>query len=366
MDSTLPTAESPNGTAEPPRGTAEQALDTPASPGPGGFGKSDFFQAVRRIEARHPELPRVGHARQTSAEAVRIYQATEMDFAATTLETIGGQGDYTEIRQRFFGLLGPHGPMPYHWTEHVRGQVRHDHDATTESFLNIFNHRMATLFYRAWASSRGVVQRDRPEEDRFHDYLSALTGAWESDDTRQARGDAEAGDGSHELRAHFVGRFAGQRRNAEGLRAVLSTALAAAVEVQQFTLQHLRLAPEDLTILRSQATPGQQQLGGPGVLGRSAVLGRSVPDRSTKITVVIGPLQHNRFADLVPGGRQHAELRRLIRSYLGDGLNCRVVLSVVAEAAEPIALGNSGQLGISGWVGKLQASETSEDCHFEL
>ncbi len=360
MDSILPTA------ADPPNGNATPAVETSSSPPSGELGKSDFFQAVRRIEARHPELPRVGHARQTSAEAVRIYQATEMDFAASTLETIGGQGDYTEIRQRFFGLLGPHGPMPYHWTEHVRGQVRHDHDATTESFLNIFNHRMATLFYRAWASSRGVVQRDRPEEDRFHDYLAALTGAWESDDTRQARGDEEAADGSHELRAHFVGRFAGQRRNAEGLRAVLSTALATKVEVQQFTLQHLRLAPEDLTILSSKTPAGQQQLGRSGVLGRSAVLGRSVPDRSTKITVVIGPLQHERFAQLVPGGQQHAELRRLIHSYLGDGMNCRVVLSVVSQAAQPIALGNSGQLGISGWVGQLQATETSEDCHFEL
>ena len=331
--------------------------------GPG----SDFFQALRLIEQAHPHLPRIGRARRADLEPVRIHQSLELDTAAETYQNEGKPDESSptiQLRQRFFGLLGPGGPLPLRWTEEVRDRSRNQHDEATEEFLNLFVHRMASLFYRSWTAGRGTVQHDRPAEDRFREYLLSLTGALENQTIQDARGPAEQADNHLNTRAYFAGRFASQRRNAEGLQVVLSTIYRTSVHVDQFALQHLRLVAEDRTQLGRPGTlVGQPRA---GVLGASAILGRTVPDRCGKISVSLGPMSREQFDDLVPDGNRHQELRRLVRSYIGEGLNCRVTLKLENESENCLSLGVGGQLGISSWIAGQSNRVTLEDCHFEL
>src|SRR3546814_18457955 len=73
-------------------------------------------------------------------------------------------------------LLGPNGPLPLHLTEYARDRLRNARDPTFIRFLDVFNHRMVSLFYRAWASARPTVRYDRPDEDRFAFSVGALFG----------------------------------------------------------------------------------------------------------------------------------------------------------------------------------------------
>lgn len=68
---------------------------------------------------------------------------------------------------RFFGMLGPNGPLPLHLTEYARSRSIHAGDQTLVRFLDIFHHRFMALFYRAWAQAQPTVSLDRPGEDRF-------------------------------------------------------------------------------------------------------------------------------------------------------------------------------------------------------
>ena len=98
----------------------------------------DFFQAIRRLESVSEELPRLGHARQAKHEAVRILQTAALDFAPATIDRVDAAHDgRARLHQRFFGLLGPNGPMPLHMTELVRDKTRQDSDPTHEAFLNL-------------------------------------------------------------------------------------------------------------------------------------------------------------------------------------------------------------------------------------
>lgn len=58
------------------------------------------------------------------------------------------------LEQFFFGLGGPNGPLPLHLTEYMRERQRNHADPTSKRFLDVFHHRLLSLFYRAWAEAR--------------------------------------------------------------------------------------------------------------------------------------------------------------------------------------------------------------------
>ncbi len=320
----------------------------------------DFFQAIRRVETLSQELPRVGHAQQANQEAVRIKQSPAVDFAPSTIDEIEPDSSgRVVLKQRFFGLLGPSGPMPLHVTEQVRNQTRHEDDATIEQFLNLFHHRMGTLFYRAWSSSRGAVQRDRPDQDRFADYLAALSGVMANQDAAETPPTSAV---TIQNRWHFTGRFASSHRNAEGLQAVVSSVVDAKTQVYSFVLRQLRLQEEDRTRLTKQPTAA----GRGGRLGRSVVLGRSVADRRSTIGLCIGPVKFQLFRALLPGGQLHDSIRKLIRSYIDPSLACQVRLILDRTSVPRMSLGREGALGQNAWMFSSAPRTDLGDCQYMI
>ncbi len=201
----------------------------------------DFFQAVRRIECAHPAQPRIGHSQHLNGDPIRFGQEPSLAFAPSTIASCqpGPDGGAPRLSVHFLGLLGPNGPMPLHITEYVRGRILINHDRTMARFLDVFHHRMISLFYRAWASSQMPVSRDRPQEDRFAMYIGSLIGIG----MRSLRGRDTIQD---EAKLHYSGRLACQTRNAEGIRAILSDYFGVPTRIDQFVGQWIDLPPENL------------------------------------------------------------------------------------------------------------------------
>ena len=55
----------------------------------------------------------------------------------------------TEMIVSFLGLIGPIGALPRHYTETMLERIR-EKDFSLRDFLDLFNHRLISLFYRAW------------------------------------------------------------------------------------------------------------------------------------------------------------------------------------------------------------------------
>ncbi len=68
------------------------------------------------------------------------------------------------LEQYGFGLFGPNGALPLHLTELAYERRRQLDDHTIVDFLNVFQHRLISLFYRAWADSEPAVSLDRPRQ----------------------------------------------------------------------------------------------------------------------------------------------------------------------------------------------------------
>ena len=307
-----------------------------------------LFAALRQIERAHPQQPRLGRSVRPSEDPVRLRQAPTLAFAPRDIAQVmpAGDGRPPAVQGYAFGLFGPNGPLPLHLTEHALQRQRSARDDSLVAFADLFHHRMLGLFYRAWADAQPVVQADRPHDDRFRLYLGALVGiAAPGLQRRDALDD--------DFRRHHAGRLLPLVRNAEGLQALVLSALQVPVQVIGFMAEWMRLPAGD-----------QLRLGPPSsnnALGSSAVLGAQVRGCQHRFRLRIGPLPLETFRQWLPGGQALARLTALVRSYVGDAQAWDVQLLLRADHVPRMRLGRSGRLGLDSWLGQRGWSVADAD-----
>jgi len=308
----------------------------------------DFFQALRRIEALDPEQPRLGKAVRPAHEPVRISQEVSMAFAPSTLSAFEEQdgGAPPRLEQRFFGLFGPNGPLPLHLTEYARERLRHHDDATLVRFLDLFHHRFAMFFYRAWADARPTVQHDRPDEDRFATYVGCLAGYA----SRAARGRDSVPD---HAKSFFVGHLSKGAKNAEGLASILEGFFKLPARVEQFALGWLELPRDQQTVL-GEARPGS-------TLGSGIVVGTRVRDAQSRFRIVLGPMDLDRYHDFLPGERSLTRLVDWVHNYVAFEFDWEAQLVLARDEVPGIRLGREGRLGWTTWLGARPAPTDADD-----
>jgi type VI secretion system protein ImpH len=197
--------------------------------------------------------------------------------------------------------MGPNGALPIHLTEYARERLLYDSDPTFVRFLDTLLHRFGLFFYRAWARAQPVVGLDRPDDATIVRHVGALIGVVE----KSTRERDELGDFP---KLFFAGRLARSVRDADGLEAWLSLQFGVDVHVAQFQGHWMPLGQDERSRLMRD---------GQSAVGRGAVLGRTVWDVQHKFRIVIGPLRWERFATLLPGGHALAQLKALVRQYVG-------------------------------------------------
>ncbi|RMF83908.1 MAG: type VI secretion system baseplate subunit TssG, partial [Nitrospinota bacterium] len=142
-----------------------------------------FFQAVRLLEHLYPHRQPVGQDAQPSHEVVRFRTHLSLGFPASEIHEITPPTDEEQPAQMtvtFMGLTGPSGVLPRHYTEFLLERVRRK-DYTLHDFLDLFNHRLLSLFYRAWEKYRFPISYERTvlqhqRHDRLSLYLFDLIG----------------------------------------------------------------------------------------------------------------------------------------------------------------------------------------------
>lgn len=308
----------------------------------------DFFQTLRRIDAVGPDRPRLGESSRPGLDPVRIGQQPELAFPPRPIAhvTEARGSSPARISTYFFGLFGPNGPLPLHLTEYARLRQRNAGDETLVRFADIFHHRMASLFFRAWAESEPTVSHDRPGQDRFALQLGALAGfGMASLHGRDAMPDL--------AKLHFTGRLASHTRNAEGLGAILSSFFEAPVEIREFAPKWVQLPRGSLCLLGSDP--------GTGTLGSTATAGARIKVYHHRFRIIIGPLGLALYERLLPGAAGLAKMAEIIRNYLGDELDWEVNLVLRREEVPAVRLGRSGRLGWTGWMGKRPSRRHADD-----
>jgi type VI secretion system protein ImpH len=230
--------------------------------------------------------------------------------------------------------------MPAHITEYVRDRLRHGGDATLLAFLDVFHHRMLSLFYRARASAEPAISLDRDDGDRFSVYVGSLFGIG-------APALRERDDIGDFAKLHFAGLLANKARPASGLASILREYFELPLRIEQF-VGHWMALPEEI-----QSRMGR--LGDGNRLGASLVLGRKVWDCQNKFRIVIGPLGYDDYCRFMPGGDSLKRLLAWVRSYVGLTLDWDVRLILEKEQMPALRLGGPTRMGWSTWLASAPA-----------
>lgn len=312
-----------------------------------------LFAALRVLERANPGKPRVGTARRASQVAVRLSQPAFLEFAPAEVAGFRhGQDGVAQLESFGFGMFGPNGPLPMHLTELAYERRRQHADPALADFVNLFQHRMLELFYRAWADSDPAATHDRPDEDRFELFLGSFTGLA----AQAARGQLPA-IGDHAVLGR-AGLFGMQTRPAEALEKLVAGHFGVPVRVESFTGEWLEIPSAAQTRLADGSESAQ--------LGFGATLGQKSWQVQHAATLHAGPLDFERFCDFLPGSPGRAALEELLGVFAGGEWHWRMRLVLHQPKIPPLRLGiapgqaRPTELGWSTWLGDPGACETRE------
>lgn len=308
----------------------------------------DFFQAVRLLERIYPERRPVGRESEPSQEVARFRTRASLAFPPSEIHQLSADPSDDvrppQMMVAFMGLTGPQGVLPHHYTELLIERARYK-DTALWDFLDIFNHRVISLFYRAWEKHRFPVAYERGEEDCFTEYLFGLIGMG----TSGLRGRMSFSD---QALLFYGGLFAQRPHSASAIEAILGDYLGETVQVEQFAGQWLRLDDDSVTRLGKANSE----------LGVNTVAGERVWDTQSKFRLKFGPLTLTSFSAMLPVGSAFKPAADFTRLLAGLELDFDVQL-ILKKKEVPSCILTTGakRRPMLGWTSWLKSHAFNED-----
>jgi len=347
----------------------------------------DFFQAVRVLERMFPRRQTIGRRAPPADEVVRFRAHQSVAFPPSVITELLAPDAGLPVplmSVTFLGLTGPSGALPTHYTQLIldlHRDVRGPERRALRDWLDLFNHRFISLFYRAWEKYRFFVpfERgeafDRRDPDTFTRALLSLVGlgtpafrgrlrvAVPGTDEEGLPAERDLGHVADLNLLFYGGLFARRTRDATSLAIVLNDYFGLAVEVRQFQGQWLNLEPAAQTCLGSM-----------GTLGVNAVAGSKIWDVQGRFRLRVGPLSYREFEEFLPdrGATPQRKtlflMSHLTRLFVGPELDFDIQLVLRAAdvpQCQTIDTGFGSRLGWNTWLITEKPPADADDPVFE-
>lgn len=319
----------------------------------------DFFEAVRVLERLYPHRKAVGRESLPAEEVVRFRTRLSLSFPPSMIYEVSEPDGGTkplDMTVAFMGLTGPLGVLPRHYTELLLERTRRK-DHALHDFFDIFNHRLISLFYRAWEKYRFPIAYERALANRAqYDDFSLNLFDLINMGTKGLRGKLAIGD---EALLFYAGLLAQHPHSASALTGILRDFFEIPVQVVQFLGQWLTLSPGNRTRLGGDAN---------NALGVNTVAGNRVWDQQARFRLRLGPLTFSEFHRFLPASRLFRPLVQFTRFIVGQEFDFDIQLILKAEEVPACRLGEKGEraprLGWTTWLKTKEFTRDADDAIF--
>jgi type VI secretion system protein ImpH len=314
----------------------------------------EFVQAVRLLAQLYPGRAPVGGDADPSEELVRFVGDVSAVFPAGDIAEMEPPSDEEpgRLTVRFMGVATPgsFGSLSRRYAEEIRALAR-ERNTALRDFLDLFNHRLISLFYRACERHRPAILCERGRDNELERALAAVLGLGTGGlADRLAISD----------RALFSrgGLLSMRPMPSAALEGVLESAFGVPAQVLQFRAARYRIEPEEENRLgRVNST-----------LGRDLVLGSEVTLMDARFRVRLGPLRVARDQTLLPDQAGFRQLVDLVRLATRGELEFDVQMALLPEEVPAARLGGpalpGAQLGYTSWLGGRSRKRVAEDAVF--
>lgn len=277
----------------------------------------DFYKAVfvlqQQLVSDKSKYNKVGYDSLPKSELVRFKADQHLGFPGQSISKIKVKDNIdkdktaVEMYVSFMGLTGISGALPQHYSELVLERLKLK-DTGMRDFYDLFNHRLISLFYRAWEKYRFSVNyqnNSNSSPDSFTSVLGKLSG-------------------EHAIKQYYAGIFNKKIRTIDGLTLILKDFTQCDVSIKQFQGRWQKLSTMDQTRLGGRKSPEGQF----AAFGIDATIGSKVWDINSAIAIVIKPTANTEIHTFLPGQETSRMLKSLITSYLGVAIKFKVHLEI--------------------------------------
>jgi len=337
--------------------TQIRAVDADLGPSPAGARLArepycfDFFQAVRLLEKVRPNLAPVGNFVSPAKEVAYFGAHPSLAFPASQIQSLEClENGQLRMLVNFMGLIGPEGALPNPYTSLVIERLRAG-DTSLRDFFDLFNHRIISLFYRAWRKYRFELGYEEQEGSRFsRDILSFVGLGTDGLQGRECVPD--------DALVYYSGLLAQKPRSAQALRQILTDYFNIPVEIEQFVGGWCRLDEQTQCCLSEEGSVSSE-------LGYGAVVGDAVWNQQSKVRVVLGPLTMERYLDFLPGGCSWEPMQSWLRFFSNHELDFEIRLILERTQVPACELGAEDsvapRLGWTSWVKSVPFARDPDD-----
>lgn len=302
-----------------------------------------FVQAMR-ILLCWLRQQNVSHA-QAFGQVLRFKSSLSLSFPASEIEQLSlDDNEQLTLIPTFMRFLGIGGTLPLHHSERIAGHRLSRKDAGVPAFLDIFSHRMLTLYYQAWEKYRLESTLQTQATDAQLPLLMALAGVQRT--ALPSNGDTDAV--TQDVAAWYAGLLRCRPVSTQAIGPVLAEYCAVPVTLQQFVGGWDYLEKDRRSLLGSVNF----------TLARGATLGLRLWRQDMRVCLHIGPLDAAGLQRFLPRSTGAAALAKMLALFGVPDLQYEVRLILSPPCITPLLLSsNPSERRRLGWTTFLQTAQ---------
>ena len=284
-----------------------------------------FFKAVHLLEGfaggRAP-----GRSLSPAKDPVRFRVLPGFSFPASDIAAIrnGDRAPIPEMTVNFMGLIGPKGVLPDWYNEHAL-QMNHKKTHAFIEFLDMFHHRLISLFYLAWKKYRLAENFQPNGSDPISRSLADLAGI----DSSEQDCDPLYFHNARQRLIYFSGMVSRTVPTASVIETIIANAVGAPVQLEQFVMRMIAVHEENRSCLGCNN----------GTLGKDAMCGGRIRDINNYFIVKLGPLTWEKYIAFQPHSRNLDLVQRLITRIAGMEYEFEIQLIIRGPEFPGLCLG---------------------------
>ncbi len=279
---------------------------------------------------------------------IRIKGVTTLNFESSDVSSIQydkKKKDLITLATPFFSFTSNSGPLPQTFCELILDRDRKK-DYATSDFLDIFLHRLVTLFYQGKKKRDPSLAWEKDSQTSIEKIVDSLASLGRSSTEFKTFSDVQW--------LRHAGIFGGAPRSSSNLITLIRN---------RMNLNHINCCEftgswSDIALQQSSLRAGYES----AVLGKNAVLGKKSWNLSSGLLIEIKKLDMRTFLSLLPTGKKYAELVKLIYRFLPRNISILLKLYLGQKDKKNCKLSKQStmRLGWNSWLGDL--ANANPDC----
>lgn len=294
-----------------------------------------LFALLRYLHLAYQLENDIGDEKKLSEHPIRFGQDATLAFQEKQVHRIYQANEITKVQVQGFGMLGSNGALPIHITEAIYEKTLHEKDKTFNDFLDIFHHRLITLFYKAWLTSEPAITLDNDNNQKFNDHIAGFAGNHILQETNEQKL-------FKYNQFYYTSLLLNQNMPIDNLQEILRCYFKLPIHIQQNIGEWLDA--KDYTTTLSSHSPQR--------LGDGLLIGTQYYDITQKFKIIIGPVAVATYLEFLKNGNLANKLNNWVQRYTKQSYHFDVEIIIDRTDITPTNINAGSQLGRTSWLGK--------------